>query len=103
MQLFENKPNAIKPFGIRMLPHIQSMNLNLDHITEIKTPDFPPWEYIPPQTQTELTEHKKENTDPSIYKTYYRNFKNKYQNYRYITPPLPGPKSRMRKEEGCGC
>ena len=41
--LYERKPKATKPFGLRMLEIIQSTQLDLSQIKENNVLEFPPW------------------------------------------------------------
>ena len=46
--LFENKPNMIHPFGIRISSEFENMNLDLNNIADFKISDVPPWTFSKP-------------------------------------------------------
>ena len=66
-RLFERKPNAIPPFGIRLEPHITNLNVDLDSIAEYKIPEIPPWTMGTAEFRFDLTSDKKSETDPSTF------------------------------------
>ncbi len=41
--LFDNKPNAIKPFGLRISQHLQDANIELEYIDKYSIPRTPSW------------------------------------------------------------
>ena len=47
--LFENKPNMIPSFGIRISSEFENMNLDLDNIADFKISDVPPWTFSQPR------------------------------------------------------
>ncbi len=65
--LYETKPNAIKPFGIRIRPYIDSANIEYNNIAQFTIPDTPPWILQSPEIILDLTQYKKENTMPNLY------------------------------------
>ena len=43
MDLYESKPNFIKYFGVRILPVLESANINFNNIDKTFTPNVPAW------------------------------------------------------------
>ena len=43
MDLYESKPNFIKSFGVRILPVLESANINFNNIDKTFTPNVPAW------------------------------------------------------------
>ena len=43
MDLYESKPNFIKSFGVRILPILESANINFNNIDKTFTPNVPDW------------------------------------------------------------
>ena len=41
--MFDNKPNAIKPFGLRMEKHLHDADIRLEYIADCSIPNTPPW------------------------------------------------------------
>ena len=42
-RLFNNKPGTIPPLGIRLQPHLEDMEVELDAISVVRSPECPPW------------------------------------------------------------
>ena len=42
-RLFNNKPGTIPPLGIRLQPHLEDMEVELDAISIVRSPECPPW------------------------------------------------------------
>ena len=83
-RLFERKPNAIPPFGIRLEPHITSLNVDLDSIAEYKIPEIPPWTMGTAEFRFDLTSDKKSETDPSTFQVRYNEIKEHYFSFKPI-------------------
>ena len=67
--LFENKPNMIPSFGIRISSEFENMNLDLDNIADFKISDVPPWTFSQPRVLFSLHNDKKSQTDPIVFRT----------------------------------
>ena len=67
--LFENKPNMIPSFGIRISSEFENMNLDLDNIADFKISDVPPWTFSKPRVLFSLHNDKKSQTDPTVFRT----------------------------------
>ena len=65
--LFENKPNMVPSFGIKISSEFENMNLDLDNIAEFKVPDVPPWTFSQPRVLFSLHNDKKSQTDPLVF------------------------------------
>ena len=64
--LFENKPNMIPSFGIRISEFV-NMNLDLDNIADFKISDVPLWTFSQPRVLFLLHNDKKSQTDPLVF------------------------------------
>ena len=82
--LFDRKPNAIPPFGIRLEPHITNLNVDLDSIAEYKIPEIPPWTMGTAEFRFDLTSDKKSETDPSTFQVRYNEIKEHYFSFKPI-------------------
>ena len=82
--LFENKPNMIPSFGIRISPEFENLNLDLDNIAEFKVPDVPPWTFSQPRVLFSLHNDKKSQTDPLVFRTKYHELLSNFPSYETI-------------------
>ena len=82
--LFENKPNMIPSFGIRISSEFENLNLDLDNIAEFKVPDVPPWTFSQPRVLFSLHNDKKSQTDPLVFRTKYHELLSNFPSYETI-------------------
>ena len=69
---FEETPSIIPPLGIRLLPHLESADLDIGVICDCpKIPESPPWFFKTPAVRFDLARYKKDNTSSLAYKAYY--------------------------------
>ena len=80
-QLYEAKRKAIKPLGIRIQPHLLASQIDIENIAPIVISEMPPWEIHRPQVFLHLTKHKKADTDASVFRNDFFEFKSRYPNY----------------------
>ena len=64
--IFEKHPNKIPSFGIRIKPHIEALDIDLDTIAPVEISKSPPWEFPKPKFIYDLRKHKKSDTNPLI-------------------------------------
>ena len=83
-RLFQQKPNAIAPFGIRMEPIIDNLGVDTDSIAQYKLSDIPPWTLDTANFLFDLTSDKKSETDRAIFHSKYREIKEQYSSYKPI-------------------
>ena len=62
--LYERKPNAIKPFGLRILELIQSSNIDLNKVIENNVFEFPLWQLKSPNVDLSFNNNNKSKTNP---------------------------------------
>ena len=67
--LYDRKPTAIKPLGLRILDSIQSSQLNLHKVMESKILNSPPWQLKTPNVDLTLCNNNKSNTDHLVLRT----------------------------------
>ena len=65
--LFENKPNFIKPLGLRIEPVLNESNINVKNIKPFKLPVNEPWTIDPPHIIFYLNINNKSVTNPLFY------------------------------------
>ena len=83
-RLFERKPNAIPPFGIRLEPYIINLNVDLDNIAEYKIPEIPPWTMGTAEFRFDLTSDKKSETNQNTFQVRYNEIKEYYFSFKPI-------------------
>ena len=78
--LYEIKPNYIKSFGVRILPLLESANINPKNIDINSTPNIPAWCMNKPKILFDLHSGKKSETSPIIMKSSFNDLKSNYTN-----------------------
>ena len=61
-RLFNNKPGTIPPLGIRLQPHLEDMEVELDAISVVRPPECPPWLLQQPNILFNLSDLRKGDT-----------------------------------------
>ena len=79
--LFQNKPNFIKPLGLRIEPLLNESNINVKNIKPFKLPVKEPWTIDPPNIIFDLNINKKSMTNPLFYQTKFLEIKSQYKDY----------------------
>ena len=72
VNLYEQKPKAIKSFGIRISPLLESANIRPQNIEKHLTPNIPAWCMKPPEILFDLHSGKKSESNPHILKDDFR-------------------------------
>ena len=70
-ELFDRKPRSIKPIGMRLREHIDNVGFDPEDIEQFVYSRVPPWKYIMPITCFDLSQHKKSETDPIVFRTHF--------------------------------
>jgi len=76
--LYERKPTAIPPLGIRIQEHIVPANIDLNNIKTSKLLDFPPWQMVKPTVNLNLTKFPKSTTNQLVYQQHFAELKTQY-------------------------
>ena len=84
MDLYESKPNFIKAFGVKILPVLESANINFNNIDKTFTPNVPAWCINKPKLLFDLHSSKKSETSPIIMKSNFQELKSHYMDYKHI-------------------
>ena len=79
--LFQNKPNFIKPLGLRIEPLLNESSINVKNIKPFKLPVYEPWTIDPPNIIFDLNINKKSMTNPLFYQTKFLEIKSQYKDY----------------------
>ena len=81
---FEQKPKEIKPFGLRVLEDLAELNFSKDSTSNFALSKTPFWQMSSPEINLALTNFKKEETHPDIFKKEYNELIQKYHSYETI-------------------
>ena len=84
VDLYEQKPKAIKSFGIRISALLESANIKPQNIEKHFTPNIPAWCMKPPEILFDLHSRKKSESNPHILKDDFRKMQSRYKNYQQI-------------------
>ena len=84
LQLYEHKPNSIKPFGLRISPLLQASNINLNNIEKHFVSDIPPWCIRKPNILFDLHTYKKTASNSNIMKQNFQVLQSRYTEYQHI-------------------
>ena len=84
VNLYEQKPKAIKSFGVRISPLLESANIKPQNIEKHFTPNIPVWCMKPPEILFDLHSGKKSESNPHILKDDFRKMQSRYKNYQQI-------------------
>jgi hypothetical protein len=79
--LYEQKPSAIAPLGIRMMEHMVPANINISNIKTNTLLNFPPWQMVKPTVNLDLTKFAKSTTNQLIYQQYFTELKSSYPDH----------------------
>ena len=79
VDLYEQKPKAIKSFGIRISTLLESANIKPQNIEKHFTPA---WCMKPPEILFDLHSGEKSESNPHILKDDFRKMQSRYKNYQ---------------------
>ena len=83
VNLYENKPNVIKSFGLRTQPLLTSAKINPNTIEEHSVPEIP-WYIRKPSVVFSLHSGKKSETNPDLLKQDFHELQLNYADYQHI-------------------
>ncbi len=81
---FERNGRAIKPLGIRLEEHLENIGFDVDDIEQFAYSRVPPWKFIVPDTCFSLSQYKKADTDPVLFRTYFSELEDQFVDYVHI-------------------
>ena len=84
VNLYENKPNVIKSFGLRIQPLLISAMINPNTIEEHSVPEIPSWCIRKPSVVFSLHSGKKSETNPDLLKQDFPELQLNYADYQHI-------------------
>ena len=97
INLYENKPNVIKSFGLRIQPLLASAKIIPNTIEEHSVSEIPSWCIRKPSVVFSLHSGKKSETNPDLLKQDFHELPLHYADYQHIYTDGP------QKQERVGC
>ena len=94
---YERKPNAIKSFGLRIAPLLESANINTKNIQKHSFSDFPSWCITKPTILFDLHNSKKSLSDSHLIKQNFQELQSRLSNYQHIYTDG----SKIEEKVGC--
>ena len=82
--IFQNKPNAIPTFGIRIAPTLHYAGIKVRNIQSSSILNIPPWTIKQPEVLFTLTTDKKETTDSSVFRAKFQELSSQYPDFQNI-------------------
>ena len=83
-ELYELKPHAIKFFGLRVSPLLESSNINPKNIEQHLTTNIPPWCLKKPNIKFDLNTNRKSISNPHVLKQNFQVLHSRYAEYQYV-------------------
>ena len=83
-RVYNNKPTAIKPFGLRIQPLLEEANINIKNVQHFSFPSKEPWTLNPPKIILDLHKNKKTEVESHIFKNEFLEIKSSYKHYLSI-------------------
>ena len=96
-ELYENKPNAIKTFCIRIAPLLEASNINTKMIQKHSVTDIPSWCLKKPTVIFDLHNGNKSKSNPHVLKAKFHELQARYSDYQHIYT------DGSKDEEKVGC
>ena len=84
VDLYEPKPKAIKPFGIRISPLLESTKITPQNIEKHFTPNIPACSMKQPEILFDLHSRNKSESNQHILKDDFRRLQSRYKNYQQV-------------------
>ena len=81
---FETKPNAIRPMGLRMKPHLEASDIDTTVVARSEVSPLPPWTTRAPTVILKLGQLKKSETDPLVYQQQFDAIRCKLDGYHCL-------------------
>ena len=83
-EYYEREPNAIKSFGLREAPFLESTNINFKNIQKHSFSDIPPWCITIPNFLFDLHNSKKSFSDSHLMKQNFKELQSRLSDYQHI-------------------
>ena len=97
IDLYDNKPNAIRSFGLRIAPLLTSANINKEQIEIHSVSEIPSWCIRKPTIDLSLHSEKKSESNPHLLKQNFHELQSYYSDHEHIYT------DGSKDEEKVGC
>lgn len=82
--MYERKPNHIRPFGLRIKPHLENLKVDLNILEQTHFCKIPPWDIKKPFILLDLSKNQKSETHPNDYQLQFLEIRDMYPQYTLI-------------------
>ena len=82
--VYDVKPNAIRPLGLRMNPQFEMSDIDTTVIARSEVSPFPPWSIRAPIVILDLGQFRKSETDPMVFQQQFDVIRNDLDDYHCI-------------------
>ena len=79
--IYEHKPNWVKPFGIRVKPALDAIQIKRNMILTNCSSEIPPWSQSAPKVIFDLQNGKKDETNPLTFQSNFNELRSKFKNH----------------------
>ena len=97
IDLYDNKPNAIRSFGLRIAQLLTSANINKEQIENYSVSEIPSWCIRKPRIDLSLHSEKKSESNPHLLKQNFHDLQSYYSDHEHIYT------DGSKDEEKVGC
>ena len=97
VDLYDNKPTAIRSFGLRIAPLLTSANINKEQIETHSVSEIPSWCIRQPKIDLSLHSEKKSESNPHLLKQNFHDLQSYYSDHEHIYT------DGSKDEEKVGC
>ena len=97
IDLYDNKPNVIRSFGLRIAPLLTSANINKEQIETHSVSEIPSWCIRKPTIDLSLHSEKKSESNPHLLKQNFHELQSYYSDHEHIYT------DGSKDEEKVGC
>ena len=84
IDLYDNKPSAIRSFGFRITPLLTSSNINKEQMETHSVPEIPSWCIRKPTIDLSLHSEKKSESNPHLLKQDFHELQSYYSDHKHI-------------------
>ena len=80
--LFERKPAMIPTFGLRIKPHLEDCNIDIESVATLAVPEIPPWLFTQPDIVFDMDKQNKSTTHPALFHEQFDSIRMTYRDYK---------------------
>ena len=81
--LFERRQKIIPTFGLRIKPHLEECNIDIESVATFSVPEIPPWLFAEPKIVFDMDKQKKSITNPALFHEKFDFIRLQYGDYKF--------------------